>query len=577
MSVFEGLGGSDYAPDGMQYRPATKETFVLGRTTQRWTPSSGSSYSGLNSRTITFRLSSESMLDPATAYLNMTLKTPRGYVVPEDLAPLSLISAVRLTAAGSQVEQYTNVGDAVKPLLYVSSAADYLSGNASATMGSWLYRPNVGIGLATGAANEIGTVEDSSGATISYIGGSEFTSDEKALGIDAKDSFKFVGSTYRANSFPAGFEATTLSTTTKFTGRTVNGIDYQGQSYSIPLALIFGTFRVEQLLPLRVLGALELTIELNQPSRSLIVCKPLAYSAGNVISEGSADAFTLDYTLTNLSISADLVHINPSAAADIDALAAGSTGLSLVIPTMVTTLFPSQQGGVSQQSLVCTRPYSNLTAQFVTMRPSAGANSAYWPKSLYFGGSRFLGCQSQIGGMSYPAQSIQSVSQAWVELRKALAGTRGTSIDKGSAVGFSEYACQFPSPYGAASSASRGAAPDITEITRASATDVTRSAFANSIASMPKACFVIGQNFSRVIGDADSRSISGVNSRISGYSVQTNLTFRPYVASPNNTNPDANPACSLDSALFDTPMDYLVTQTVSVLMMIRDSSVMVSD
>lgn len=571
MSVFENLGGSEYQPHSMSYRPVTKETFAVGRTTQRWTPTSGSSYSALNARTITFRLSSESMLDPATAYLNLTLRTPRGYVVPEDLAPLSLISAVRLTVAGSQTEQYTSVGDAIKPLLYTSSAADYLSGNASATMGSWLYRPSVGIGLATTGANTIGTLADSA----TGIGGDTNTS--SSLGFDPTNGFKFVGSTYRSNSFPAGFEATTLNTNTKFTGRTVNGIDYQGQNYSIPLALIFGLFRVDQYLPLRVMGAVELTIELNQPSRALIVCKPLIYAASNEITEGSADSFTLDYTLTNLSIVADLVQVNPSAAADIDALAAGSTGLSLVIPTMVTTLFPSQQGGTSQQSLVCTRPYSNLTAQFVTMRPSAGANSAYWPKSMYFGGSRFLGCQSQIGGLSWPAQAIQSVSQAWVELRKALAGTRGTSIDKGSAVGFSEYACQYPSPYGVWSSASRGAAPDIREITAAAATDVTRSAFANSIASMPKACFVIGQNFSRVIGSDMETSLSGQNSRLSGYSVQTNITLRPYVPSPNDTNPDANPACSLDSALYDTPMDYLVTQSVSVLMMIRDSSVMVSD
>jgi hypothetical protein len=572
MSVFENLGGSEYQPNAMSYRPPTKETFVIGRTTQRWTPTSGSSYSALNARTISFRLSAEAMLDPATAYLNLTLRTPRGYVVPEDLAPLSLISAVRLTVAGSQTEQYTSVGDATKPLLYVSSAADYLSGNASATMGSWLYRPSVGVGLATTAvANAIATVADSA----TGIGGD--TNSSSSLGLDATDSFKFVGSTYRSNSFPAGFEASTLSSSTKFTARTVNGIDYQGQNYSIPLALIFGLFRVDQYLPLRVMGAVELTIELNQPSRSLIVCKPLVYNPTNVITEGSADSFTLDYTLTNLSIVADLVHVNPSAAADIDALAAGSTGLSLVIPTMVTTLFPSQQGGTSQQSLVCTRPYSNLNAQFVTMRPSAGANSPYWPKSMYFGGSRFLGCQSQIGGLSWPAQAIQSVSQAWVELRKALAGTRGTSIDKGSAVGFAEYACQYPSPYGAWSAASRGAAPDIREITAAGATDVTRSAFANSIASMPKACFVIGQNFSRVIGSDMETSLSGQNSRLSGYSVQTNITLRPYVPSPNDTNPDANPACALDSALYDTPMDYLVTQSVSVLMMIRDSSVMVSD
>jgi hypothetical protein len=101
--------------------------------------------------------------------------------------------------------------------------------------------------------------------------------------------------------------------------------------------------------------------------------------------------------------------------------------------------------------------------------------------------------------------------------------------------------------------------------------------FANGIMNMPPACFLIGQSFSRVLSDGSSVNLSGINSRISGYSAQTNLQFIPFVASPNDSDPLANPACSMDSALFDTPLDYLVTQAVSVLVRLAMNSVMVSD
>lgn len=576
MSVFDNLGGAEYLPDSLTYRTPTKENFVLGRTTVRWTPTSGSTYSGLNSRTITFRLNSSEMAAPESFYLNMQLRTPKTYVVPEDLAPISILSSVRLTVGGSQAEYYTNAGTALKPLIYHSASADYLSGNASVTLGSWLYKSSVGFGLQSGAGANIITPVVNDPAT---IGGSDYAADTNSLGNVAVANVNYMGSTYRANSFVGGFEAA-LTTATKFTGRSVNGIDFNGRNYSIPLALILGLFRTEQLLPLRSMGAVELTLELNPPNRCLIVCAPATIGTAstnqNVPSiTGVTEDYVLDYTLTNLSITGDLVSISPAAAAKIDSLTAGEDGISLVVDTFATTLFPTQQGGASQQSLVCTRPYSNLTAQWVTMQPSAGVASPYWLKSNFYSGSRFQSCQTQIGGLNFPAQAITSTSQAWLELRKSLT-RNGVSLEKGTAVGWHAYNCQYPSPYGPRTAATRGTAPDIRMITNTPA-GANLPEFSNGIMNMPPACFVIGQSFSRVLSSGDSVSLSGINSRLSGYSAQTNLQFTPFVAAPNNSDPLANPACSMDSALFDTPMDYLVTQSVSVLLRLAMNSVMVSD
>lgn len=574
MSIFESLGGNEYQPLNMTYRPPTKETFVTGRTTTRWSPTSGSAYSGANSRVITFRLNGAELLDGNSCYLNMVMRTPRGHVVPEDLAPLSILSACRITISGSQAEQFSNAADAIKPLVYVASDAQYLSNNASVTMGSWLYRSSPGIGIQANGANAIGAVANGSVG----IGGDAAVS-VSSLGLKANESYKYVGGTWRRNSFPAGFQATTLNADTRFTGRQTTGIGMNGVALSIPLGIIFGLFRTSQLLPLRVMGAIEITIELNPPSRALIVCQPLTYSPANGITETDAtvppDSYTLDYELTQLSITGDLVSISPAMAASLDALAAGDDGVSLVIDSLATTLYPSQPNA-SQQSLVTTRPHSNLTSQTITIKPSVGANSPYWPKSFYFGGSTFLSMQTQIGGLNYPAMAVNSLSQAWLELRKALAGSRGVSLDRGSAIDVSAYSCTYGSPYGVWSAAARGAAPDIKELTRADGTDATRAAFANSIASMSPACFVLGQSFSRVIGSEQEVSLSGANSRLSGYSCQTNLQFRPYVQG-TATDPLTNPACSLDSALFDTPLDFLVTQSISILIRVAQSSVMISD
>jgi hypothetical protein len=580
MSVFDGLGGATYMPDSLTYPTPTKENFILGRTTVRWAPTSGSTYSGLNSRTVTFRLNSSEMAAPESFYLNMTLRTPKSYVVPDDLAPIALISSVRLTVGGSQVEYYTNAGSALKPLIYHSASADYLAGNASATIGSWQYKPTVGFALQSGAtANSITPVVNSTG----FVGGTAYQDLTNSLGQTAAADVNYMGSTYRANSFVGGFEAALSDV--KYTGRTVNGTDFNGRQYSIPLALILGLFRADVLLPLRSMGAVEITIELNPPNRCLIVCAPAivgtvaagpsAILQNQIGLTGVTEDYVLDYTLTNLSITGDLVQISPAAAASIDALTAGEDGISLVVDTFATTLFPTQPGGASQQSLVCTRPFSNLTAQYVSIQPSAGAASPYWNKSNYFGGARFLSAQTQIGGLNFPAQAIQGTSQAWLELRKSLT-RNGVSLEKGTAVGWAAYNCQYPSPYGPATAATRGTAPDIRMITNTPA-GANLPEFANGIMNMPPACFLLGQSFSRVLSSNSSISLSGVNARLTGYSSNTNLQFIPFVAAPNNSDPLANPACSMDSALFDTPLDYLVTQSVSVLLRLAMNSVMVSD
>lgn len=580
MSIFDQLGPSSTPPMGLQYNTVERDTSITGRITQKWQPTSGSVYSGLNSRVITFRISSSMLADMQSFYLNFNCKTAKSWVQMEDLFPLQMIESARLNCGGATVETINNFAESVKPQLYHASSAGWLSGPASITMGSWLYRPTTGVGLRVTGSNAIGTQVDSS--TV-QIGTASTTVDETtSLGWHPDTPDTYAGSCYRANSFPSGFEYTQLNRDagiSKYSGRTNAGVRCDGKSFSVPLGLIFGTFRLEQYMPLMSCGSIDLSITLAAPNRCLIVTKPLSYVAsGNAIVPETlvspADDYVLDYVLSNVSVVGDLLQCSPSTAQQIMASTAGETGISFVIDTVVSQLFPTQPGGAGSHSFTVTRPFSNLTSQTIVARSSVVASSEFALKSSYVGGSRFLSASSQIGGLSFPSQTIDSTSQAYLELRKALTRT-GANVQMGSAINWCHYNSQHQSAYGAFSAATRGSSVDVTLLT-----DPARSAekyrLANGISHQTPSCFVIGQSYSRVL-QGDAISVSGINSRLSGYACQTNINFTPYLAGPNNLDPNANSASSTDSALKDTPLDFVVAQTASVLLRLAGDSVSVSD
>lgn len=562
-------------PTGLQYSAPERDTSVTGRITQKWQPTSGSTYSGLNSRVVTFRISSSMLADMQSFYLNFNCKTAKDWVQMEDLFPLQMIESARLNIGGAQVENIQNFAEAVKPLIYHTASADWLAGPASITMGSWLYRPTTGVGLQLNGSDSIGVLTN--GANII---GTE-NGNDSVLGLHPNNINLFAGTTYRQNSFASGLEYTQLNrnnNAAKFSGRTNAGVRVAGKSFSVPLGLIFGAFRLESYMPLMSCGSIDISLTLAAPNRCLIVTSPLNYSSSNAITSftptSPADDYILDYTLSNISITGDLLQVSPSTSQQIMASTSGETGISFIIDTLVSQLFPTQSGGSGSHSFTVTRPFSNLTAQYIVARSSVVASSEYALKSSYVLGSRFLTASSQIGGLSFPSQTVDSTSQAYLELRKALTRS-GANIQGGSAVSWAGYNSQYGSAYGAYSAAARGTAVDVTLLTDSSKA-ASRNILTNGICHQLPSCFVIGQSYSRILS-GNAVSVTGQNSRLSGYACQTNLTLTPYQASPNNSDGNANSCSSTDSALLNTPLDFVVTQSASVLVRLAGDAVSVSD
>jgi hypothetical protein len=515
------------------------------------------------------------LADMQSFYLNFNCKTSKDWVQMEDLFPLQMIESARLNIGGAQVENIQNFAEAVKPLIYHTASADWLAGPASITMGSWLYRPTTGVGLQLNGSDTIGVLTN--GANIV---GTE-NGNDSVLGLHPNNINLFAGTTYRQNSFASGLEYTQLNrnnNAAKFSGRTNAGVRVAGKSFSVPLGLIFGAFRLESYMPLMSCGSIDISLTLAAPNRCLIVTTPLNYSGSNAITTftptSPADDYILDYTLSNISITGDLLQVSPSTSQQIMASTSGETGISFIIDTLVSQLFPTQSGGSGSHSFTVTRPFSNLTAQYIVARSSVVASSEYALKSSYVLGSRFLTASSQIGGLSFPSQTVDSTSQAYLELRKALTRS-GANIQGGSAVSWAGYNSQYGSAYGAYSAAARGTAVDVTLLTDSSKS-ASRNILTNGICHQLPSCFVIGQSYSRILS-GNAVSVTGQNSRLSGYACQTNLTLTPYQASPNNSDGNANSCSSSDSALLNTPLDFVVTQSASVLVRLAGDAVSVSD
>jgi len=336
---------------------------------------------------------------------------------------------------------------------------------------------------------------------------------------------------------------------------------------------------MQSYLPLMSCGSIDISLTLAAPNRCLIVTNPLVYgaAANTIVAASLSEAestYTLDYTLSNVTISGDLLQVAPSTAQKIMAMTSGDQGISFTVDTLVSTSFPTQPGGASSHSFTVSRPLSNMTAQYIVAQSSVLASSEFACKSNYVLGSRFVSSSITVGGLSFPSQTTDSTSQAYLELRKAI--TRGgANIQAGSAITWPIYNSQYASPYGAYNNATRGSACDVTLLT-----DTTRSAqkyrLASGITSQTPSCFMLGQSFSRILSGS-SLSVSGINSRLSSYVTQTNLSLVPFRASPNNSDPAANPASSTDSALLDTPLDFTVTQSATVLVKLANDSVSVSD
>lgn len=578
MSAFDAVGSSiDVAPNSLDFSLPTRTSFIQQRNSVTYTPVSGATY-GASNTIIQFKISSEGYLDPATAMLNFTLRVPNAGVVPDDLYPVFCWNSLRCVSGGTQAEYLTSAGAALYNQIIHSCDKSWIQSTGSVSCGAWAHCPSQGLSLETtsvGGSAVASTIAPQTSDAASFIGG--LSAADNSLGQNPVSASQYVGSTWRPNSM-SRFEVNSLTgnARNKLASRKIGGRQFSGRSYSVPLSYLFGIMRTGgKLLPLRNMGALEFTLELNSYAKTFIQCQAATLGENNVITQAAADIAPYgDFTVSAVSITCDICQISSNVVNEIDSLCAGSEGLSLVCDTYVSTLFSSRPPSTTE-SFSASRPFSNLLATYLSGRPTAGVNSPFWRHTDTYFGSRFVSLQTSVGSAQFPLASIQSTAQAWMELRKSL--TRNAiALERGAGVAtYESFNSIYPTCWGGLSAASRGTAPDITKITGGNNT--SRAAYAASTENLAASTFYLGQSFSRVLGDTETISLSGLSSKTSGYQQTTTLGLIPVSASPNDSDPLAGAPGTLDAAIGSAPIDWLLVQNCSILIKLAMNSTMVSD
>ena len=535
------IATSEHLLSGLKYDSPAQSNVVLGRSTQRINPLGSAAYSN-TSRNLVIRMQSSQYIDPQSAVLHMCVKGANSQCVLDDPGLLSLIKEVRVSVAGVLVEHHRFCAESLRPILYATASKDWMA-SAGSQMGSWLWTRSLGCASQV----EAGTFK-SAGFS----------------GTDKMNTHTTIGWTEFANSFPWN-EIYASNSTLNRQGTEVDG---EARYLSMPLHLISGLFRSQRWLPARNMGAIQLEITLAPYAEAFVQVGATALTDGAapVWHDGAIATQSKsmeEYSVTQVSVTYDVLQLAPSYTDLVDNMCRGSTGISLLLDTYSTQQQPVSRSDTTL-AISTSRGFSHLLDVFACFMPSKLSKSAFYPKSMgYLMGSVFESYQLTIGSNLYPVCSVNGSGEAWTELQKAL--NRHNQVTKGSCIDWRAYQCRTPST--AAGKAARGLFPSIADITSTAADATPHDHCAPHL--MANSTFLIGQSVSRLLNSEGS--LSGLNSRLSGYTCQMNINIAPYTD---------HGKVSYDEMLeggSQNDLNALLTTHSNVLLSIRNDAVSISD
>lgn len=532
-------------------------------------------------RDVTIKLNSSGYIDPATAllYLNLKVKHSGSQVLEDGI--MSAIGMATLKIGGRTVERIEDVA-ALRPILYHTCTEAWLKSEGQAA-GFYRYIP-------TACAN-VAALSDSVGGSYDYSG-DETTADPFSLclfrrgGLTGANSIKgfdvttckppsgsgyatqgvgynssrmgYQGSTYchnRMNVFGCNNPAKSFMNNL---GPGTNQHNGDSRTYALPLSLIFGFFRQPQYIPLRNMP-LEITLQLKSYNEFMIhtppyveqkvgdklifmlgdnsdaadVDFPITGSSGtsgtitDIMADLQSSSFD-EYTISNVHVACDVLQPAPALVDRIDALAAGSTGIQMVLDTYNTQ--ESTLARATDIALHSTRSYSHLKDIYITMKPSDLKNNLFLAKSDTWYGSLVESISTTIGSKMIPSSNpCNSPAELYHSVRKSLGNGNKLSSARG-VVSFNAYLGQPENTQAGAfkTSYASGLTPCL-ELARSSGVDKFRQSAL--LPTQAHSNFLIGTNCQKVLA---SNSLSGLNTLGSGYSITSNIKLKPY----NDTNPD---------------------------------------
>jgi len=538
-------------------------------------------------RDITIRLNSAGYLDTATAYLFVDLKVDHTNCQILEEGLFNLIGQATISVAGKIVERIEDVSELL-PLLKHSCTQEWLQ--TEGKMGGQ-YRYCKSTGYQTSIVNDdavdanndsinVALMNQVSGDTVNMprANGTYTTS---SIGINTVDKI-YLGQTVSHNSMNTSAKGSGTHDFWRDLSEGTNKADNTARTLCVPLSLIFGLFRQHNTyLPVRNMP-LEIKLTLKQYAESFIHVPPCVSDkiqgrpipvtedqtsathatepvTGTVIAPimtNLKDNNFAGYSLTNVHILGDILTPAPALVSKIDSMAAGNTGISMIIDTYNVNKQPVQYS--ENINLVSTRSYSHLKDVFTTFKPAELETNLFLQKTDRYYGSVVESVSTQIGSKVMPSTNpADSINEMFINLRKCLGIQNNIGNSRG-VVSLNSYQGKPDSlnsgckklPY------SHGYIPNIKMARATSGSDEAKKFLnAHLLPSQAHSNFVIGTNTQRVLA---SSSLSGLNSIGTSYTCTTKVKFKRFnPADVTDSSSSANNG-SLDNCFGD--LDLIATQ-----------------
>jgi len=164
---------------------------------------------------------------------------------------------------------------------------------------------------------------------------------------------------------------------------------FAGMAYSVPLSLLSGMGRMQQYVPISVLGEIGITL--------------ITGAAGEVIYNPNANSGT--YTLTGLSLSYDVVIPAAPYLALLQKIASdpNDAGLNMPYESTVCSTAPStavSADALTEASFITSRATSNLLRSHAVFVPTANLQSLQYPSQSCFSHAGVWAYQYRIGSLN---------------------------------------------------------------------------------------------------------------------------------------------------------------------------------
>jgi len=514
-------------------------------------------------RDITIRLNSAGYVDTATSYLFVDLKVDYSNCQILEEGLFNLIGQATLSVAGKIVERVEDVSELL-PLLKHSCTQEWLQtegklGGQYRYVKSSGYHTNIVNTDAVDDKNDTMNIAVmAAGPTVADATVKEVrmpvagvTNDSGIVIGRNTDNPYYTGATVRHNSMNTCGKGPGDDPIWNRLPEGTNDANDQARTLCIPLSLVFGLFRQHNTyLPVRNMP-LEIKLTLKQYGEAFIHVPPCVTdklqlralplaggdSAGDTtipatgtkiapIITNITDNNFAGYSLTNVHILTDVLTPAPALVSKIDSMAAGNTGISMIIDTYNVNKQPVQYA--ENINLVSTRSYSHLKDVFTTFKPAEIETNLFLQKTDRYYGSVVESVSTQIGSKVMPSTNpADSINELFINLRKCLGIQNNIGNSRG-VVSLDSYQGKPDAPMANTLKLgyTHGFIPDLFLARATTGNDLEKKLLnAHNLPAQCHSNFVIGTNTQRVLA---SSSLSGLNSIGTSYTCTTKVKFKRF-------------------------------------------------